>query len=201
MTKNYIFDLGKVLVEYDPLYMTEQYVSDEDDKRLLAEVVFDRIYWDKMDEGLLSHSEAEAQILNRLPERLWQLAKQVFANWYWHIPVIDEVRALVVRLKEEGHPLYLLSNISDYFAENYEKVPALRELLALFDGKVFSAQVKMVKPNPAIFQYLLDKYGLQATECTFVDDNAANVEAAGKMGIQSVLFDGDVKKLEECLFL
>ena len=91
----------------------------------------------------------------------------------------------------------MLSNISRYFVENYEKVPGLRSLFTLFDGLVFSAPVGMVKPTPEIFHYLLDKFHLRAEECTFIDDSELNVEGARNVGIKAILFQNDVEKLKK----
>ena len=57
MIKNLVFDFGNVLVRYEPEYMVSQYVSDPEDKRLLAEVLFDRLYWDALDEGTITDEE------------------------------------------------------------------------------------------------------------------------------------------------
>ncbi len=200
MTKNYIFDFGKVLVEFEPLYMTRQYIENEKDVQLVAEVLFDRLYWDKLDEGTITDEKVKEAVCARLPERLHESAGLVYENWYKHLPEIEGMRAIVMMLKEQGRGLYLLSNISETFAENYVHVPQLRELFSLFDGLVFSAPIHMVKPTKDIFEYLLHKYDLRAEDCTFIDDNEKNVNGAMQVGISAILFSGNAAELEKMIW-
>ncbi len=200
MTKNYIFDFGKVLVEFEPAYMTGQYITDAEDIKLVSETLFDRFYWDKLDDGTIRNEDFLTAVNERLPERLHGDVENIYRNWYRHLPLIKGMKEILLRLKTEGHSLYLLSNISCYFAENYAKVPALKELFELFDGLVFSGPIGMVKPNAEIYQYLLDKYELQAEECTFIDDSVMNIEGAKRMGIQTILFEGSAEELEKRIF-
>lgn len=195
MFKNYIFDFGKVIVEFEPEYMTRQYIKDEKGIKLAKEVIFDRLYWDRLDEGSISNSEVISNFKNRLPNELQEDAVKVYNNWYYHLPFINGMPELVRDIKATGGKLYLLSNISVTFAENYAKVPALCELLSLFDGLVFSAPIKKVKPNREIFEHLLNEYSIDAKDSIFIDDNKNNIAGAELVGIKGYLFDGDVQKL------
>jgi HAD superfamily hydrolase (TIGR01509 family) len=91
--------------------------------------------------------------------------------------------------------LYLLSNISNYFADHAEELPVLK----LFDRCVFSAVCGKVKPDPAIFAHLCEECDLLPQESLFVDDNPANVAGAEAFGIAGYLFDGDVARLRAYL--
>ena len=89
---------------------------------------------------------------------------------------------LVRRLKNHGYSVYYLSNIP-------EDVLALlkeRGVLDRFDGGVASCEVHINKPDPRIYQALLDQYGLKASECVFIDDNLANVQAAFTLGFVGI---------------
>jgi putative hydrolase of the HAD superfamily len=77
---NVIFDFGQVLVHFEPSYMVGVYVSDENDKALLEEVVFDRLYWDRLDKGTISNEETVSLIKERLPERLWDVSEKIYYN-------------------------------------------------------------------------------------------------------------------------
>ncbi len=200
MTKNYIFDFGNVLVKFEPAYMTKQYIANPEDIELVSEVLFDRLYWDKSDEGTISDDEIKEAVCERLPERLRDSARQIYDNWYHYLPGIEGMKEILLRLKKEGHGLYLLSNISDTFAKKYAEVPQLKELFSLFDGLVFSAPLHMVKPTAEIFDYLLCKYHLAAKECTFVDDSEKNIIGARKVGIHGILFDGNAENLSQEIF-
>lgn len=195
MTDNYIFDFGMVLIDFNMPYMTSVYVKDEDDARLVEKVVFDREYWNRLDEGTITDDEVKRLVCERLPERLHELACKVYDNWYKNLKPINGMYDLVDELKADGKGLYLLSNISRKFAENYSEVPHIKDVFSKFDGLVFSAPLGLVKPNPEIFLHLLEKYGLKAQDCTFIDDNKDNIAAAKSLGINTYLFDGDAEKL------
>lgn len=197
MFKNYIFDFGQVLIKFDPDYMVSAFVSDIKDKKLLIPIIFDRLYWNGLDDGSLSHNEAKEAFLKRLPERLHKAACDIYDNWIRNLPAIDGMSELLDLLKEKGAKLYLLSNISNYFAENYESVPEIKSILSKFDGLVFSAPIKMAKPSREIFEHLLSKFNLKAEECFFIDDSEKNISGANAAGIDGYLFDGDSAKLKK----
>ncbi len=192
--KNAIFDFGQVMVRFEPTYMTEQYVSG-DDVQLVASVVFDRLYWDKLDSGDISDGEVIDACRQRLPERLWSLAEQVYFNWIYHLPDIEGMRDVVRELKARGVRVLLLSNISEYFAAHAKEIPILSE----FEGCVFSAVVGLVKPHRDIFEYICEKYALNPSETVFIDDNAANITGAHEYGIDGYLFDGSAERLRDFL--
>ena len=86
MIKNIVFDFGQVMIRFDPMYMTERYVSDKDDARLVSSVVFDRLYWNPLDSGDIEDSEVVRLSKERLPERLHVAAEEVYYNWIYNIP-------------------------------------------------------------------------------------------------------------------
>ena len=199
--KNFIFDFGLVLVDFDTEYMTKAYIKNEADVKLAKDVIFDRLYWDKLDAGTITDQEVKEGIKSRLPQRLWENACKAYDNWYYNLPFIDGMPDLVREIKASGGKLYILSNISTTFAENYVAVPELKELFSLFDGLVFSAKVGFTKPSADIFEYVLSKYNLDRAETAFIDDSEKNVNGANAVGINGILFDGDAEKLRKTLGL
>lgn len=193
--KNYIFDFGKVIVDYEPAYMTALRVDDPEDAAVIVEAVFDRQYWDKLDSGDLDNDGAKALYHTRLPERLHRVADEIFDSWIYNIPLIKGIPELIRDIKASGGRLYLLSNISVYFAENYIHNADVKAVLELFDGLVFSAPIKMAKPNREIFAHILEKYDLDPAESIFIDDNAANIATAKEMGLGTYTFDGNADAL------
>ncbi len=98
-------------------------------------------------------------------------------------------------LKARGIRVFLLSNISEYFAAHAHEISVLSE----FEGCVFSAVVGYIKPHRDIFEYICRKYQLNPAQTVFVDDNAANIAGAREYGISGYLFDGSAEKLREFL--
>ena len=110
--KNVIFDFGQVVVHFEPKYMVEQYVKDEEDSRLLQEVVFDRLYWDKLDLGTISDEETLKLVKERVPERLHDACDKIYYNWIYNIPKINGMDELIYELsKNPNVRIFLISNI------------------------------------------------------------------------------------------
>lgn len=201
MIRNYVFDLGMVLFRYDTAYMTRLYVADEQDRKLLEDVVFDRKYWDLLDRGEISDETLKAKVRTRLPGRLHAAADRIYDHWIENLIPIEGMEALIRKIKQTGAGVYLLSNISEGFAKTYKTVPQINEVLSLFDGFVFSGTVHLAKPDFAIFRYLLDHYSLEPKTTLFIDDNEKNNLAAKKIGLQTYLFNGDVRSLSSYIKL
>ncbi|MBQ9736713.1 MAG: HAD family phosphatase [Clostridia bacterium] len=193
--KNVIFDFGRVIVTFDELAMTREYIPDEDDALLAHGVIFDRKYWDLLDLGTIADEKVEEGIRARLPERLHEGAITTFRRWIHHIPLIAGMEDAVAFAKARARGLYLLSNISPYFSAHYKENPDVARVLSHFDGLVFSGDLHLVKPDRRIFEYLLSTYGIRAEETLFIDDSEKNIAGAMAVGLQTYLFDGDAQRL------
>ena len=191
MIKNVIFDFGQVLVKFEPEYMCSLYTDSTEDIKLLFEVVFDRIYWDRLDAGTIENEEFFASIEKRLPKRLHETAKKVYLNWINTLPEIPGMRDVIALCRELGFGVYLLSNISREFAARYREIP----ILSLVDGCVFSSTCGYVKPDARIFAHIVEKFGLDKESTLFVDDNINNINGATSFGLKAYHFDGDAEKL------
>lgn len=197
MIRNVIFDMGNVLITYDPAHFIERAgITDPQDAELLMREVFRSPGWAMQDSGDLTEQQLEEQVLKRLPERLHGAAHQLIFAWDDPIEPIPGMEQLVRDCKAAGMGVYLLSNASVRQPEYWPRIPAHD----LFDGAEVSAFLRCVKPEPKIFRYVLDKYGLNADECLFVDDVAANVTGAENVGIHGYRFDGDAQALRSYIF-
>ena len=196
MIKNVVFDFGQVLVRFDPLYMVKKHVAEENDARLIAEVLFDRLYWDRLDAGTIPDEEVISLSKARLPQRLADKVEEIYYNWIYNLPQIPGMRELLKHLKEVyGVKLFLLSNISAYFAKHSGEMEILRD----FDKCIFSALCKKVKPNKDIYAHLCSECDISPDETVFIDDNAGNISGAEDFGILTYLFDGDAERLKDYL--
>lgn len=192
--RNIVFDFGQVMVHFEPSYMVGRYVADSEDARLLEEVIFDRLYWDRLDRGDITDKEVMDACRERLPERLWSAAEEIYYNWIYNIPEVKGMRELVAHLRDKrGMRVFLLSNICTYFASHENEIEVLRE----FERCIYSAVAGHVKPNRDMFEYLCDTCDISPEETVFVDDNAANIAGAESFGIKGYLFDGDVERLSK----
>ena len=195
MIKNIVFDFGQVLVRFDPAYMVGCYVTDARDAKLLTDVIFDRLYWDRLDAGTITDKEVMDGVRSRIPERLHASAEKIYYNWIYNIPEINGMRELLTELRLRGFRLYLLSNICTYFAAHRDEIPMLK----LLDGCVFSAEAGFVKPSREIYDHLTAEFGIRADETVFVDDREENIRGAIAAGWNGILFNGDAAELRQKL--
>ena len=201
MIKNYIFDFGNVLVRFDPVQLTAACVEDPAQRDAIWPVVFDRLYWSPLDRGTITDDAVKAACRQRLPRELWEKAEEVYDRWIENLTFLPGMEELVRDIRNQGGKLYLLSNISIGFAETWQQVPHLAAFLGGFDGLVFSGPLKLTKPEPEIFRYLLDTYGLDPEESVFIDDSEKNTRGAQAVGLRAYRFDGDPDGLRAWLGL
>ena len=193
--KNVIFDFGQVMVRFDPYAIAAHTLDDPDDAALLVPILFDRLYWDRLDAGTISDQEVLDAVCARLPERLHAAASEIYYGWIHHLPEIPGMPELVQDLKLRGIRVALLSNISHYFVSHAHEIPTL----ALFEYCVFSADLGITKPDARIFAKAFEGGGFTPAQTLFVDDSPANVQGARDFGLQAYLFDGDAAALRAYL--
>lgn len=180
---NLIFDLGNVLVRWDPVAIARSVVAGPGAVRL-AEHLFAHPDWQEVDRGSLSLDEVIARAVERtdVDEPIVRGVYEAVASSLITIP---ESFALAQELKNKGHTLYALSNMGHVCADYLQ---AHAPFWSLFKDVVISARVGLLKPEPAIFAHMLTQFGLSADDCLFFDDTLANVEAARSCGIQAIHF-------------
>lgn len=193
MTKNIILDVGKVLVEWDTQYAFQKLGFDENTSRLVAEATVSSPDWNELDRSLLSDEEILAKFIANAPEYEKEI-RMVWENIALPIWQYDYTRAWISDMKRCGYHVYILSNYSRW---TYENTQEALSFLQDVDGAVFSFQVHQIKPEPEIYQSLLQKYDLNADECVFLDDRQDNLDAAKAQGIAGLRFTGYEDALEQ----
>lgn len=181
MARAVIFDLGGVLIDWNPRYLYRSLFAEEAEmERFLAEVCPPA--WNlSLDAG----RPFEEAIAERV--RLFPAEEARIRAWGERWPEmlqgpIEGTVAVLEALRERGVPLYALTNWS---AETYPHAEARFPFLAWFESVLVSGREKLVKPNPAIYRRLLERERLTPAETLFVDDVAANVEGARAVGLQA----------------
>ena len=179
-----IFDVGHVLYDWDPHHLYARHIPDPARLDWFLANVVTREWHFQHDAGRPS-AETTAELIAEHPaERA--LIEAYAPRWLETIPgPVPGSLALVQRLAARGVPLYAITNFSrEKWAECLIRFPFLQS----FDGVVVSAHERMLKPERAIYEVLLARYGLKAGDCIFVDDSIRNVEAARSVGMQAVHF-------------
>ena len=159
--KNIVFDFGNVIGKFNGRDLVKHFSSCEEDQELLFTAIFSR--WDDIDNGSVDYEQNIDNIAASLPDRLESAVRTLFREWPRHLTPINDTLRFIDELKERNIPLYLLSNAPTYFAEYAVNYDFLKE----FSGIVFSAPLKMAKPDPAIYRYLFETFSLDPKECFF----------------------------------
>ena len=196
MIRNIIFDMGNVLIYFNrDVFLDRVGVTDPDDRKLLLREVYLSLEWSRMDRGSLTDAEAADIIACRVPERLRETVHRLVNEWDRPILPVPGMEELIHELKDGGYGIYLLSNASFRQHVYWSRVPAHE----LFDGTLISADVRLVKPQPEIYEKMCSTFSLKKEECVFIDDSTPNVEGAFYTGIPAVVFHDDVGELREKL--
>ena len=196
MIKNLIFDFGQVLIHFKPEIMVNKYVCEPEDSALLQRVVFDRLYWDRLDSGTISDDELMSSCKKRLPERLHAAAEKIYYNWVYNLPEIEGMRELVRNMRDNfGLRVFVLSNAGTALFEHAKELPIFSE----FEGYIISAECGYIKPNTDIFEYACKTWNINPDETIFIDDTRVNIEGAEAAGLIGYHFDGNVSLLEDYL--
>lgn len=195
--KNIIFDMGRVLLQFDPYVSLNVYCEKEEDKELIYKELFKGPEWIMGDEGKITNGQRYELVKERIPQRLHQTLKLVVENWDICMKPVEGALDFYQLVKDKGYHTYVLSNACNRFYNYFPKFYDLKS----FDGVVVSSDVKMIKPNPAIYEYILGKYDLNPEECFFIDDVEINIEAAKKAGMEGFVFQGDYARVKEFLGL
>lgn len=199
MIRSLIFDMGNVLLDYNPKVCLDLYLEREADKEVIMNELFRSSEWVEADRGCITRAEMFESIRRRVPERLHSALKQCIEGWQVCMKPLHGAEQFLQAAKNAGYGIYLLSNAS---SSVYEYFPGFLPF-AFFDGYVISSDVHLLKPDPAIYRYLLKRYQLKPEECLFIDDRADNVAGAEATGMKGFVFRGDFGKIREefCLNL
>ena len=179
-----VFDIGGVLIDWNPAYLYRKLLSDEASvSKFLAEICTGE--WNAQFDAGMPFAEGIAALIKNYPDK----ADLIEAYWQrWHEMLGGEVPGtarILSRLKAAGVPVHAISNWS---AETFPRALARFPFLDAFDILVVSGREKVIKPDPAIFHRFLNRAGLSANECIFIDDNRTNIAAAASLGFHTEHF-------------
>ena len=191
--KNILFDMGNVLVTYNPEWVIRHYTEDEELIREVKNIVFNSQEWFLLDAGLIEEEKAERNWMERLSsDKAREIAHLSFLNWHlYNMTTIPGTAEIIRDLKENGKEIYLLSNASLRLLSIYKEViPAVE----CFSGIFYSAAHKCVKPQDIIYKRFLKEYGLNPSDCFFIDDLEENISAAKAVGISGAVMKSRTAK-------
>ncbi len=191
-----IFDLGNVLVDWNPRHVFNEHYFDSIEKRdyFLKNICTDA--WNEEQDAGRSIVEATEELIKKFPD--WEPAiRDYYGRWTEMLkgPIPASVE-IFRQLKESGkYKLYALTN---WNAGLFDIALVRYDFMHWFDGRVVSGEEKIRKPFPEFYQILLDRYAVNPKEAIFIDDNERNIKAAEKMDFTSILFR-EPQQLKEAL--
>lgn len=196
MYKNIIFDIGNVLLRFNP---KEHLMTKLNDEALVMEIlkeVFQCEEWAMLDRGTITEEEAKKVIGERniIKKEHVDLA---FENWYDILTPMEETVEVLKKLKSKGYNIYFLSNFHHLA---FEHVTTKNEFFKEFHGGIVSYKENLLKPEKEIYLRLLEEYTLKGEECVFIDDTEVNLVGAKDLNINTILFrdaKGLVEELEK----
>jgi 2-haloacid dehalogenase len=180
-----IYDLGGVLIDWNPMYVYENYFQNEADRNFFFEQICTSDWNEEQDAGR-TIEEANQILIAKFPE--WEQAiKDYYGRWTEMIKgSISESVDLLEEIKASGtYKLYALTNWS---AETFPYALSRFKFLSWFDGILVSGEEKTRKPYDAFYLKLIEKYQIEKEKAVFIDDNLRNIEAASKLDIKSIHF-------------
>ncbi|MBV9881682.1 MAG: HAD family phosphatase [Sphingomonadaceae bacterium] len=180
-----IFDVGNVLYGWDPdAFLVRQIADDEARLRFIEDV--DLYSWHETLDGGRPYAEAAAELEEKFPQYAESIAAWSDRFGETISGPVPGVHDLVEALAARGVPLYAITNFSaDFWPPFFAKEQAF---FARFQGIIVSGEVKLLKPDPAIYYLALDRFRLRPADALFIDDREINVEAALAVGMQAHLF-------------
>ena len=186
MIDTVVFDLGGVLIDWNPRYLYRQLFDDEAAMEHFLTKICTGPWNEQQDAGrpwneaiarLSAEHPAHAPLIAAFRER-WE---EMLAG-----PIAGSVE-LLAELKARGVRLYALTNWSN---ETFPRALELYDFLHWFEGIVVSGEERLIKPDPRIYQCLFERYGIEPSRALYIDDARRNVDAAAALGMQAWWFQG-----------
>lgn len=188
--KNVVLDMGNVLLRYDPQVALDRFCRTDEAKERIRKELFLGPEWAQGDLGLIREEEKFDLVKRRVPKKLWEPLKQCCEQWDVCMKPLPGALEFCRAVKGRGCRLFVLSNASYSFYRIFpQEMP-----VELFDGFVISADLHLCKPDLRIYEHFLEKFGLTAQECLFLDDSLENVKGARAAGLRAHHFKGDFSR-------
>ncbi len=181
---NIVFDLGGVVFRWQPDKIISHFFENPDEQALVRRELLEHPDWIELDRGTITVEEAVKGASSRTgldQDRIGELLDAVPRFLTPKRNTIDLIR----RLSRSKYPLFVLSNMHKASISHLEKT---YDIWGMFEGIVISSRIQMVKPEAAIYDYLMSEYRLNAADTVFIDDTHENLAAAASVGIRTIKF-------------
>lgn len=185
MIRNIVFDIGNVLLAFQPKQYFTKMFNDETFASEMCQLMMSSQIWKDYDLGLLDLTQVKEAFQKEVPQ-YHALIEQMLAVWVEILKPKHYTLNKLKQLKQQGYQVYLLSNL------NKEAYDYIREQYCLFDevdGYIVSFAEQLAKPDEKIYALLCERYSLKPEQCLFLDDLKENVDAAIRFGMHAIHFE------------
>ncbi|AMR39894.1 HAD family phosphatase [Elizabethkingia anophelis] len=179
--KNIIFDFGGVLMDWNPKYLYQNVFNSEEEMNFFLDNIA-TLKWNAEQDRGRSFQEATEILQNQYPEFSKEIALY-YSQWPVMLKGTIEENVSILRNLHGRYQLYGLTNWS---AESFPYAYKNYDFFSLFNGIVVSGEEKLIKPDERIYELLLNRYNLNASECLFIDDNYENIRTAQAMDFNTI---------------
>ena len=191
-----IFDLGGVLIDWNPLYVFTDLISDAERRTYFFEEVCPTHWNEQQDAGTLIALATEERIA-LFPDWEHEI-RAYYGRWVEMLGEANHgtVEILKTLIDSPDYKVYALTNWS---AETFPIAKSMErfQFLHWFEGTLVSGEEMMIKPQPEIFELILNRYNIDRTKAIFIDDNIKNVHASNTVGLQAIHFQSSEQLAEE----
>lgn len=187
--------MGNVLLDYNPQFVLDTFCSSEEEKAVIDRELFNGPEWKMGDRGDIKDKDRFELVKGRVPEKYHAALKNCADNWDICMNPLEGAREFCESVKNSGYGIYVLSNASDLFYVYFPKFLPLD----FFNGVFVSSDYLMLKPDVKIYKAFLEKYGLNGSECLFIDDREDNVAGASQAGLNTFRFKGNYNEILKLL--
>lgn len=181
MIRDVVFDLGNVIITFEPHKFLDRVLNDPKKKEAVMDVFFPEL-WDQYDRGVYTIEQMVQFGTEKYPQNE-DAFRAMMTQWPQQLVPLEASFELVRWLKDNGYRVFVLSNLSE---QGYDALKNQFDLIPFLDGGVYSYEHQIIKPDPRIYQILMEQYDIDPTQALFVDDRIENVEAAKQLGFTTI---------------
>lgn len=184
--------MGNVIIKFNPNEIVSNYTDNEEEKKILLDIIFNGQEWLDLDRGTLDLLDAIKIIRGKLKENLKDIGENILNTWTKYIYEDDKMKDLMRKIRNKGYKMYILSNAPYSMIKYLEN----SEIPSLVDGIILSCEEKSSKPEEEIYNRLFTRFNIKPEESFFIDDRYQNIEESRKLGMEGHIYDmGNIEAL------
>lgn len=193
MLKNIVFDLGNVLVKFNPIEYMLKIGIEQKDVEILNNLIFKNQMWNEFDRGTITIENYCKKLKKDNPQYGTQIDKIFAPNWEKNLFLLNTEVAKFLEETSKKYKKYILSNVSEQVLKYIKTL----DFWNYVTGGTYSYTIKACKPEKEIYEAFFKENNLIPEECLFLDDKEENIKTANQFGMKGIVFDGNIEKVKK----